>query len=77
MVKNCVYEILALPFYIDTIYKDTRTNTPLGIVHVETIFQCSFLIQYHINHKKINYVCLLEINAMLSANCMQNSNNLL
>ena len=55
MVKNCVYEILALPFYIDTIYKkDTQTNTPLGIVHVETIFQCCFLIQYHINHKNIS-----------------------
>ena len=54
MVKNCVYEILALPFYIDTIYKKTQTNTPLGIVHVETIFQSCFLIQYHINHKNIS-----------------------
>ena len=24
MVKNCVYEIVALPFYIDTIYKKTH-----------------------------------------------------
>ena len=41
MVKSCVYEnlILTLPLCIDTIYKkDTQTNTPLGIVHVETLF---------------------------------------
>ena len=50
MVKNFVYEMLALPF----LQKDTRTNTPLGIVHVETIFQCCFLIQYHINHKNVS-----------------------
>ena len=29
MVKNCVYEILALPFYIDTIYKKTLGQTYL------------------------------------------------
>ena len=58
MVKSCVYEILALPFYIDTIdKKDTQTNTPLGIVHVETIFQCCFQIQNDINHKTISIMC--------------------
>ena len=29
MVKNCVYEMLELPFYIDTIYKKTHGQTHL------------------------------------------------
>ena len=57
MVKSCVYEILALPFYFDTIYKNTQTNTPLDIVHVETKFQCCFIIQNHINHKNSSIMC--------------------
>ena len=70
MVKSCVYEILALPFYIDTIYKKTHRQTPLGIAHDETIiFQCCFLIQYRINHKNISIMCAYN------ANCMQNFNN--
>ena len=38
MVKNCVYEILALPFYIDTIYKKTHGQTHLKVSYMLKLY---------------------------------------
>ena len=46
--------VMCAPQSVIASYGPARTNTPLGIVHVETIFQCCFLIQYHINHKNVS-----------------------
>ena len=64
MVESCVCEILALSLYIDSIYKKAHGQTHLkGIVHVETIFQCCFPIQYHINHK------IFELSVLIINKC--------
>ena len=58
MVESCVCKNISIvPLHYHYLQKDTRTNTPLRIVYVETIFQCCFLIQYHINHKSISIMC--------------------